>query len=50
MVRGTVALPAGTGKDVRIAVFATGENAEAAREAGADFVGADISLSRSKAA
>lgn len=41
MVRGTVALPAGTGKDVRIAVFATGENAEAAREAGADFVGAD---------
>jgi large subunit ribosomal protein L1 len=41
MVRGTVALPAGTGKDVRIAVFATGEAAEAAREAGADFVGAD---------
>ena len=41
MVRGTVALPAGTGKDVRIAVFATGENADAAREAGADFVGAD---------
>ncbi len=41
MVRGTVALPAGTGKDVRIAVFAAGEAAEAAREAGADFVGAD---------
>jgi large subunit ribosomal protein L1 len=41
MVRGTVALPAGTGKDVRIAVFATGENADAARAAGADFVGAD---------
>jgi large subunit ribosomal protein L1 len=41
MVRGTVALPAGTGKDVRIAVFATGEAATAAREAGADFVGAD---------
>ena len=41
MVRGTVALPAGTGKDVRIAVFATGEAADAAREAGADFVGAD---------
>jgi len=41
MVRGTVALPAGTGKNVRIAVFAAGEAAEAAREAGADFVGAD---------
>jgi large subunit ribosomal protein L1 len=41
MVRGTVALPAGTGKDVRIAVFAQGEAATAAREAGADFVGAD---------
>jgi large subunit ribosomal protein L1 len=41
MVRGTVALPSGTGKDVRIAVFAQGEAATAAREAGADFVGAD---------
>ena len=41
MVRGTVALPAGTGKDVRIAVFAQGDAATAAREAGADFVGAD---------
>jgi large subunit ribosomal protein L1 len=41
MVRGTVALPAGTGKDVRVAVFATGDAAEAAREAGADIVGAD---------
>lgn len=41
MVRGTVALPAGTGKNVRIAVFAAGEAATAAREAGADFVGAD---------
>jgi large subunit ribosomal protein L1 len=41
MVRGTVALPQGTGKDVRIAVFATGDAATAAREAGADFVGAD---------
>ena len=41
MVRGTVALPSGTGKDVRVAVFASGEAADAAREAGADFVGAD---------
>ncbi len=41
MVRGTVALPAGTGKDVRIAVFATGDAAVAAREAGADIVGAE---------
>jgi large subunit ribosomal protein L1 len=41
MVRGTVALPSGTGKDVRVAVFAAGEAATAAREAGADFVGAD---------
>jgi large subunit ribosomal protein L1 len=41
MVRGTVALPSGTGKDVRVAVFASGEAAEAARAAGADKVGAD---------
>ena len=41
MVRGTVALPSGTGKDVRVAVFAAGEAAEAARAAGADQVGAD---------
>ena len=41
IVRGTVALPAGTGKDVRVAVFAQGDAATAAREAGADFVGAD---------
>ncbi len=41
MVRGTVALPSGTGKDVRVAVFASGEAADAAREAGADVVGAD---------
>src|SRR5918998_6946710 len=41
MVRGTVALPSGTGKDVRVAVFASGEAAEAARAAGADIVGTD---------
>lgn len=41
MVRGTVALPSGTGKDVRVAVFAQGDAALAAREAGADHVGAD---------
>jgi large subunit ribosomal protein L1 len=41
IVRGTVALPSGTGKDVRVAVFATGETATAAREAGADIVGTD---------
>ena len=40
-VRGTVALPAGTGKNVRVAVFAAGEAARAAREAGADVVGTD---------
>ena len=40
-VRGTVALPAGTGKNVRVAVFAAGEAAQAAREAGADLVGTD---------
>jgi len=41
MVRGTVALPSGTGKDVRVAVFAAGEAAEEARKAGADIVGVD---------
>ena len=41
MVRGVVALPHGTGKDVRVAVFARGEKAEEARAAGADIVGAE---------
>ncbi len=41
MLRGTVDLPAGTGQDVRVAVFAQGESAMAAREAGADHVGSD---------
>lgn len=39
VVRGSTVLPNGTGKDVRVAVFAQGANAEAAKEAGADVVG-----------
>ena len=39
MVRGSVSLPHGTGKNVRVAVFAQGDAAKAATEAGADFVG-----------
>jgi len=41
MVRGTVVLPHGTGKSMRVLVFASGEKMEEARAAGADFVGGD---------
>ena len=41
MVRGMVSLPSGTGKEMRVAVFAKGDKAEAAQAAGADKVGAE---------
>jgi large subunit ribosomal protein L1 len=41
MIRGTVSLPHGTGRSVRVAAFATGDKAREAREAGADIVGAE---------
>jgi len=47
-VRGTVSLPHGTGKTVRVAVFAGGSAADAAREAGADFVGMDDLIEKIK--
>jgi len=46
MVRGSIALPNGTGKTVRVAVFAKGPKAEEATKAGADIVGADDLLEK----
>jgi large subunit ribosomal protein L1 len=46
IVRGTLSLPSGTGKSVRVAVFAAGEQAAEARAAGADVVGADDLVAR----
>src|SRR5438105_5990243 len=46
MVRGSVVLPNGTGKKVRVAVFAVGERAREAQEAGADVVGGDDLVKR----
>ncbi|WP_029090279.1 50S ribosomal protein L1 [Brevibacterium album] len=46
MVRGTVNLPNGTGKTATVLVFAAGDKAEAAREAGADYVGSDDLLEK----
>jgi large subunit ribosomal protein L1 len=46
MVRGTVNLPNGTGKTARVLVFATGQRAEDATAAGADFVGSDDLIER----
>jgi large subunit ribosomal protein L1 len=48
-VRGSVALPHGIGKNVRVAVFAQGDNAEKARAAGADIVGGDDLAQKIKA-
>lgn len=49
VVRGSVVLPAGTGKEVRVAVFAMGEKADQAKEAGADIVGMEDLADRIKA-
>jgi large subunit ribosomal protein L1 len=46
MIRGTVSLPHGTGKSVRVAVFAAGDAAREAQQAGADIVGSDDLVNR----
>ncbi|AJF07249.1 50S ribosomal protein L1 [Geoalkalibacter subterraneus] len=46
MVRGAVVLPNGLGKDIRVLVFAKGEKAQEAQDAGADFVGSDDLVAR----
>jgi large subunit ribosomal protein L1 len=48
MVRGTTALPHGTGKEVRVAVFAKGEKESEAKEAGADIVGSEDLIEKVK--
>lgn len=48
VVRGTVVLPAGTGKSVRVLVIATGDKAREAESSGADFVGADDMVAKIK--
>jgi len=48
MVRGTTSLPHGTGKKVRVLVFARGEKEQEARQAGADFVGSDDLMEKIK--
>lgn len=48
-IRGMITLPKGTGKDVRVAVFARGDKAEAAKKAGADIVGAEDLADKIKA-
>ena len=48
MVRGTVSLPHGTGKSIRILVFAKGEQVMEAQEAGADYVGAEDLIEKIK--